>query len=327
LHIAILKPVDFQITDEELEKVLTEIDRELRESSPQVSGRELRGWSAFCKKFRLDMASYDPLAVRIHEWFKQQYGERLNMNLDFGDTVAEIRNDFYSIRLAPFWGAMIVHCDPLLHGSDFGPNKKINAGPIKSNLFNSVKGLTAIFIKSLTADECNNLLDAYARGFLGFSRMKDARGAPYSKEALDDLTQSASQLTSRSPNFGFSRWASLQAAEKILKSFIEVQGKTFRKNHDLNELATTASACGLPSLPPNLLTEIQCSANVRYSSSSVAKKEALRAHYAVLTLSAEVAPLLKPQSGWISRVRTGSYVIGDKPRPIKCIKVTRGKPV
>ena len=169
-----LKPVDFQITDEELEKVLTEIDRELRESSPQVSGRELRGWSAFCKKFRLDMASYDPLAVRIHEWFKQQYGERLNMNLDFGDTVAEIRNDFYSIRLAPFWGAMIVHCDPLLHGSDFGPNKKINAGPIKSNLFNSVKGLTAIFIKSLTADECNNLLDAYARGFLGFSRMKDA---------------------------------------------------------------------------------------------------------------------------------------------------------
>jgi len=307
-----LKPVDFQITDEELEKVLTEIDRELRESSPQVSG--------------LDMASYDPLAVRIHEWFKQQYGERLNMNLDFGDTVAEIRNDFYSIRLAPFWGAMIVHCDPLLHGSDFGPNKKINAGPIKSNLFNSVKGLTAIFIKSLTADECNNLLDAYARGFLGFSRM-NARGAPYSKEALDDLTQSASQLTSRSPNFGFSRWASLQAAEKILKSFIEVQGKTFRKNHDLNELATTASACGLPSLPPNLLTEIQCSANVRYSSSSVAKKEALRAHYAVLTLSAEVAPLLKPQSGWISRVRTGSYVIGDKPRPIKCIKVTRGKPV
>jgi len=83
----------------------------------------------------------------------------------------------------------VTHC---YTAATLGPNKKINTNnEIKFNFFDSVKGLTASVIKSLTADECNNLLNAYTRGFLGFSRLKDVMGAPYSKEALDDLTQSS----------------------------------------------------------------------------------------------------------------------------------------
>jgi len=75
-----MEPRDFRISDEELNKALLEIDRELRQSSPQISGRELRGCLAFGKKFRVAMSSDDPLATRIFDWFTQQYGDSLNMD-------------------------------------------------------------------------------------------------------------------------------------------------------------------------------------------------------------------------------------------------------
>jgi len=52
MNTKIPKPVDLQFTDEELHKVLAEIDTDLRAKNPQVSGRELRGWSAFCRKIQ-----------------------------------------------------------------------------------------------------------------------------------------------------------------------------------------------------------------------------------------------------------------------------------
>jgi HEPN domain-containing protein len=194
-----------------------------------------------------------------------------------------------------------------------------------------LEGVTAEFIKSLTDKECERLLEAYSRGVLGFSRMGDVQGTPhiegalYCREAMDDLRQSASQLTTHSPNYGFSRWASLQATEKVLKSFIAQQGKKFKKTHDLVELAAIAVSAGLPAFSPQLLDEIQCKAEVRYSAATVGKAEALQAHYAALVFCAQVAPRLKPQSGWITEIGMRSYEVNGKPRPMKALVVRRLK--
>ena len=117
---------------------------------------------------------------------------------------------------------------------------------LKTNLFDHLAGATPAFIKSLTVEECTSLVNIYARGFVGLSRMDDAKQAPLAREALDDLHQSASQLTATSPNYGFSRWASLQAAEKLLKSFITLKQQMPRKTHNLVDLAATAVSLGLP---------------------------------------------------------------------------------
>ena len=101
----VLKPVDFHITDEQLHNVLTKIDANLRASSDQVFGREIRGWIAFCRGFKLQMAMHDPLAVRIYDWFSQQYGDRLKSNMDFGNTVVEIRQDLYLLRVPRIYDA------------------------------------------------------------------------------------------------------------------------------------------------------------------------------------------------------------------------------
>ena len=323
------KPVDFEITDEQLHKVLTKIDAELRASNPQVFGRELRGWIAFGKRFKLEMAMHDPLAARIFDWFTQQYGDRLNGNSDFGRTAVAIRQDVYPMRVPCFYGSGLIYCDPTLPPIKSDGIRK-NA-PFKARLFEYVSGLTPEFIKSLTTDECNNIFYAYARGILGFSRLKDIQetpdgpGAPFSKEVLDDLLQSADHLTADKPNYGFSRWSTLQAAEKMLKSYIVQNGGKLEKTHKLPVLEKAAVSVGLPALPPTLIPEIQCSADVRYDGNSATKDEALKAHYAVLTLCAQVAPLLKPHSGWITEIRWGSYEIAGKNSPIKGLMVTRSR--
>jgi hypothetical protein len=320
-----LKPVDFQISDSDLHIALVEIDNHLRASDSKLFGRELRGWGLFCQKFHLEMAMSDPLAVRIFDWFTKQYGDRLNGDLDFGRTVAEIRHDVYSLRLPRLYGSAIVHCDPMLPKSHFGPKLTVNSGGIKTNLFDYLQGVTPEFVKSLTDQECIDLLNVYARGVVAYSRMDDCQGAPYSKEALDDLHQSARQLTDHNPNCGFSRWASLQAVEKVLKSFIEQRGKTFENIHNLAKLAGVAVSAGLRAPDARLLARIQCRADVRYSAGTVGKAEALQAHYAALAVCADVALRLEPQSGWRTQVRTISYLVDGKPRPMGALVVSRLK--
>jgi hypothetical protein len=320
------KPVDFQISDADLHTALVEIDSQLRASGSKLFGRELLGWGMFCQKRNLTMAMSDPLAVRIFDWFTKQYGDRLKGNLDFGNTVARIRHDFYSLRLTRLYGSEFLHCDPIVPSHYFGPEITVNSGGVKTNLFDRLQGATPDFIKSLTDQECRDLLDIYARGVLACSRMDDCEGAPYSKEALDDLHQSARQLTDHNPNYGFSRWASLQAVEKVLKSFIEQQGKTFDQDHKLSKLAGVAVSAGLPPPDAGLLTKIQCKADVRYSAAAVGKSEALEAHYAALAVCADVAPRLQPQSGWQTQIRAISYLVDGKPRPMGVLMVSRLKP-
>jgi len=333
MNTEIPKPVDLQLGDEELHKVLTEIDAELRVKNPQVFGRELRGFRAFCHRFNLSMAMHNPLAERIFNWFTQQYGDRLRGDWNFGNTAIEIRHDLYAMKVGFFYGTGIVFCDPKLSGipsstkASFNPN-----AAFRSNLFEHVDGLTPEFIRTLTSEECNRMLEAYARAFVGFSRMKDIQatpdrpGAPLCKEALDDLNQSATHLTASKPNYGFSRWSSLQAAEKILKSYAVQNGGKLLRTHNLSKLEKEAVNAGVASPKPTLLQDIQCDPDVRYAANSVKKDEAVRAHYAVLTLCSQIAPRLKPQSGWISDVKFGTCEIAGEKRPIKSLMVMRGKP-
>jgi len=155
--------------------------------------------------------------------------------------------------------------------------------------------------------------------------MQDVQGAPFIREALDDLLESAAHLSSQKPNYGFSRWSSLQAAEKTLKSYIVQNGGNLQKIHKLAELETAASAVGLPALHPSLIADIQCSAEVRYAAYSIRKAEALKAHCAVLNLCTQISPLLKPHSGWVSEIKIESHELAGEKSPIKRLMVIRSK--
>ena len=315
---------EFQISDAELDKVLTEIDEYLRKLSPNPAGREIHGWMLFCQRFNLiNVPMNHPAFDPVFEWFRKQYGERLNLNLDFGSTVVQIRHDLYLLPIHRLYGTIIQHCDPMFFRRDLGPKLGKN-GPVKTNLLESLSGVTPDFVKTLVAQDCERMLQVYERAFLGLSRVEDACAAPLVKEAKDDLYTSAQQLAGQNPNYGFSRFSSLLAVEKLLKSFLKSKGDS-KWGHSLNELATKAHSLGLPPIRASLLSDVQCSASVRYESSSVNKDEALKAHYAALSLSSDIAPHLTCQSGWFSEVHSTPYLVNGTPRPMRALVVTRGK--
>jgi hypothetical protein len=78
----------FNLSDGEFDAVMTEIDAELRQESDRIVGRELRGWMKFNQRFQASIPLGEPLADRIIDWFKNLYGERLNVDADFGKSLA-----------------------------------------------------------------------------------------------------------------------------------------------------------------------------------------------------------------------------------------------
>lgn len=95
-------------------------------------------------------------------------------------------------------------------------------------------------------------------------------------------------MTSQSPHYGESRWASLQFAEKALKHFLRVQKRTPPFTHDLATLLDRCEAAGFPRGYRSLIPMIQCAAAARYETNSTLY-EAIAAHHSSIDLAAKIA--------------------------------------
>jgi HEPN domain-containing protein len=108
-------------------------------------------------------------------------------------------------------------------------------------------------------------------------------------QSLSDLLASSNHLFDSPLNYGLSKWASLQAAEKFIKDFIVAKGGAAPKHHNLKQLAAIAESHGLHKILENWLDDIQCSAEVRYGGISVTVQEAIEAQYATLQVCEHIA--------------------------------------
>lgn len=289
------------LSDAEFDAVLTEIDDQLRTESDRIVGREIRGWMKFCQRFQMSFLLADPLAGRIVEWFKVLYGSRLNVDMDFGKSFVAIRGDTYRLRCFRFYGAMYAICSIEAIGRDICERTSQGIERRAVNLLDdSIEELTPELARRLSLLECSEILKRYAEMFLAFSGMEGALSsryggtdAPYMKEAMDDLLESSESILARRPNYGQSNWASLQAAEKVIKSYILEKGGTHGKIHKLDELCKFATQVGLRPISQALIQAIQCKPEVRYDSTLVTKDKALAAHKAALMVCGLTAGFMR----------------------------------
>lgn len=286
-----------EFSEAALDAALGAIDQELRQESDRIGGREIRGWAKFCKKYQTSMSMDDPLAERIFHWFERLYGDRLQLDLDFGKSIVVVRGDLSRMNVFRLYGTVYAVCTTALIGR---PSHHATPDGAIIEIINllegSIDGMTPEFGCRLSSAECCAILASYRRMFVTFTGMEAALGAPYIKEAMDDLTMSAETLLLRKPNYGQSQWASLQATEKIVKSYILEKGSTHRKSHGLAALCADASALGMPSTDPVLIQAIQCTPDVRYDSTLATKDQAIAAHEAALIVCGQIAPLVKREN-------------------------------
>jgi hypothetical protein len=298
-----MHPDNFSISDADFENAMHEIDAELRAESPLFRGRELKGWMKFCIKFGLDEVRMDhPLSKRIYAWFTAMYGDRLNIDFDLGRTVVHLNSDLYAMRCVRSFGTVVAICSPTFFGVDLGSKVRTDGTRPASNILNYVSGLTAAMASRLSSDNCKVILDTYCEAFLTFLALEAVFDQKHIKEAIDDCQTAVDSLFMRIPNYGLSRYHSLQAVEKVLKSFLVSKGKSPAQVHSLSELTRTAYVLGLPELDPGRIDEVQCGGGVRYNASESTKDQAVIAHYSSFDLIREIGANLPRKGGYFTVV-------------------------
>lgn len=102
--------------------------------------------------------------------------------------------------------------------------------------------------------------------------------------ARGDVEAAVNGLMARGGRYGESTWASLQAAEKVLKAAINRAGAKYGFTHGLAGLYQTLTGTGLNFNVDAQVTAVQCKPGIRYGEEPCTCGDALAAHRASLEL-------------------------------------------
>jgi hypothetical protein len=241
------------------------LDERLRQQKTPIPARPLNAMSIIAQDLGVAIMMGGPvdttLSDQIHIWFEQRYGDRLKIDLSPGKAVILIRGDPYLMRL------------PLIIGQWDGI----------LDVTTLVEGMTQPLFAELPENEMAELVNHFPWLMERFNTMDDL---PANMRA--ELDAAVLHLISQQPNYGLSKWSSLQFAEKMLKHFIKVRKGTPPKSHNLSKLLNSAENLGLPMGWRPILPLIQCEASIRYED-SVSLTDAVLAHHASIDIVAYVS--------------------------------------
>lgn len=177
-----------------------------------------------------------------------------------GCSLIEIRGDLYKVRF------------PLVFGT------------CKINPFNLIENRTPKLLHSLSKVELDTIANQIMQHYKIYGNFKSLQNI-----CVSELKTAIDKIFDRNPEYGLSRWASLQAAEKAIKEFIRSKGKKVERTHNLNNLIQVAKPLGLPDIDETLIAQVQCDAGVRYSEEQSTIKQAYKAYCSALDICNLVA--------------------------------------
>lgn len=293
------------MTNAEFQCLMEKIDAQLKKDGVPIHARPLHATRYVSERLKTKIivaqssapaisGRYDELTLgeHIHEWFSSRYGERLKIHFGPGSVGILIRGEVWCLTLPKIYGEIIATCDSDLER--FRKSPKICTGGQRPvcNVLNCIKDFPQGMATELTITERKQILAFFTHALDSLELMKCANGKPYIREALADIESAVSNLCGYPPQYGLSKWDSLQVAEKVMKSYLHIHNMKVPKHHDLADIAAKAQAKGLLTIPSALLNCIQCIAGVRYGEVTVTLEEAIDAHYASLEVCKLVVPSL-----------------------------------
>lgn len=283
------KPVLEISSEEEFLLLMEDIDRELASEGVEITARPFMAGMRITKRYNVILNASPPLralisgsfdtleiSIRVHDWIKQRYGRRIEVPFHIGRVVLPLRGALYLINCPLTYGTVQFVCEP----HTFGQARETvgaNIPPI-CNIVDLVEDFTLDFAHSLNVQEVVKIGVAFVTGMGAYSALRVINDVNYVREALGDFDAAVFHLMERQRQPGLSKWASLQAVEKLLKAYIYQKGGTVKLTHSLQKLSDEATALGLPAPPKQYLEDVQCPAGVRYGEVTVSLEEAVKAH-------------------------------------------------
>lgn len=235
-----------------------------------------------------DDYSNDALFSQVHRWYKSRYGDRIKMHPGPGSGILLIKNEPWEVIYPLCLGQVSFTVDSDLRRQDrCVSNEKSDKIP-ESNILWHVVNITPEIALSLNSEEKLALLQDYMSGLNAVQSLKRCN-APYMDQAKNDYDISVHNIFYKYPDYNNSKWASLQLAEKTMKSRLQISGVEFNRNHVLSDLAQKLDCIGIR-IDDSIIQNIQCTAGVRYGEILVTRMEAVTAVRSALVLFSIVFP-------------------------------------
>lgn len=215
------------------------------------------------------------LSIWLSSWYDAKYGINQKYDSDLGFFYQEIRGDLWRFRVPDFYGRCIFFIDNNL--GNRGANNE-------TNILRMCPQLTQTYVNSLKENEMRQLASNYyiAVESLQILSAWKIKKIPFYKEFDADLKTISAQLGNHCSNYGQARWAYLQCAEKILKSWLLKAGHSednLRKQfgHNIRKLLSEFNKCYIEKVSISQVDDIACSAGARYGESGFSKKDIIKA--------------------------------------------------
>lgn len=282
-------------SEEEFNVLMEEIDAALIAEDVPIATRPIRAGLEITKRYDIILDAFpekkpiepgvftpEQVSIRVHDWVERRYGDRLKMSWDVGRTVIPLRGSIYVIKCPLVLGSVRFVCEPKTFGQK---QETIGVRELPTcNVLDLIDGFTADLALSLTAEEVVKIGLVHSTAMAAYVSLDAIKDVKFVTEAIGDLLASVNHLIDPRQQTGLSKWASLQAAEKLFKAYIATKGEVFKQTHDLSKLSSHAERLGMTATPQRYIDDLQCAASVRYGDPPVATQDAMLAHHISLEI-------------------------------------------
>lgn len=277
---------------QQFEAMMAQIDLKLKQEGVDIPSRSMLAVREVSLRYNLaiplggdptrlpgELAENLGLSKAIKSWYDNVYGDRQKIDFCPGRTVVEVDGDLYAMRIPRAYGSahyVVVR--------DWFDTPEITRGPAIRNVVQLLEDMTPAKAARLSAMALDSIAAAFETA-LPASYTLECTPHDLMSIARGDVAVAVDSLMIRQGRYGESKWASLQAAEKIFKAAIDLAGSKYPFTHVLAELDKILTATGLVFDVQAQIVDIQCQPAIRYGLEPCTRKGALAAHHASLELA------------------------------------------
>lgn len=301
-----------QITSpQDFESMMRTIDAALQQEGVPIHMRELEALRRAAMMLNTDLKIQSPAAIpglyegdslsgHIVEWVRARYADRLKIDTALGYSAIVLKADAWLFKFPLAYGEFRATVDRDLsrHRPRFVVSQK--GQPREQLVFNvllCIDKLPQGLASELSDDELRAILQFFLVGQEFFNALKSfCRDDDLAMAALLDFNTAARHCVAGFKEYGLSRWASLQAAEKMLKHYISKRGGVAPFSHKLDKLTSQASELGLATMDQEDLRAVQCDAAVRYQVSGQTLDHVVTANHNAMGIGLMVLRALYPMA-------------------------------
>lgn len=236
-----------------------------------------------------DNYSNDALSSQVHRWYKYRYGDRIKIHPGPGSGILLIKNEPWEVIYPLLLGQASFTVDSDIRRQDRSALDNEGKKIPEVNILWHVVDITPEIVSSLSNEEKLALLQDYMFGLNAIQSLRRCKNAPYMDQAKNDYDAAVHNIFNKYPNYNNSKWASLQFAEKTMKSKLQLSCVEFKRSHNLSGLAQKLGDIGIK-IDDFIIQNIQCTADVRYGEISVTRIEAVKAVRSALVLFTTIFP-------------------------------------